>query len=276
MPNEDRSALISALQWHLDHGAEIPLGNQPENAFIETNPQDKPGSKPGKEKPGNSNFTKPLKKEIAEKAHSLAIKASSLDELKNAIESFDQIHIKKTAKNVVFSDGNLNAKIMLIGDAPGADEDLKGKPFAGKNGLLLDKILKSINLDREQNDPDSSVYISNILNWRPPGNRTPLPEEIETSLPFIERHISLVNPEILILAGGIPAQALLQSRESISKLRGKVHKYTPVYPDLFKDNLTPIPAIATYHPAYLLRTPSQKKAVWSDMLLLRKLIRETL
>ena len=155
---------------------------------------------------------------------------------------------------------------MLVGEAPGADEDRQGKPFVGASGQLLDRILACIGLDRTQEDPLSSVYISNILNWRPPGNRTPNPAEIAVSLPFIERHIQLVKPKILILCGGVSAKALLGRDESISRLRKGWHDYRPQTAQLQNADAQPIPAIATYHPAYLLRTPAQKRAVWADML----------
>jgi DNA polymerase len=139
-----------------------------------------------------------------------------------------------------------------------------GKPFVGVSGQLLDRILKCIDLDRTQEDAQRAIYISNILNWRPPGNRTPSPAEVEVSLPFIERHIQLVKPKILILCGGVSAKALLSTNDGISKLRKSWKPYRTLTPGLGQGD--PIPAIATYHPAYLLRTPSQKKAVWEDML----------
>jgi uracil-DNA glycosylase len=138
----------------------------------------------------------------------------------------------------------------------------------GVSGMLLDKILKSIGLARTEEDPEKSVYICNILNWRPPGNRTPSPAEIDISLPFVERQIALVKPRYLILCGGVAAKGLLGSGESISKLRGSFHAYRPITENIAND-AHEIPAMATYHPSYLLRTPSQKKQVWADMLMLR-------
>jgi uracil-DNA glycosylase family 4 len=150
---------------------------------------------------------------------------------------------------------------MLVGEAPGADEDRQGLPFVGVSGQLLDKILACIDLSRTAEDPAKAVYISNILNWRPPGNRTPSDSEVAISLPFIRRHIELVRPKCLILCGGVSAKALLGSGDSISRLRGKFH------------DVMGIPAIATYHPSYLLRTPAQKRAVWADMLMLKEKMR---
>ena len=202
-------------------------------------------------------------------AAKMAAACNTLSELKDAIAAFDGLAIKKTASNMVFADGNPSARVMLVGEAPGADEDRQGQPFVGVSGQLLDRIFKAIGLARTDEDPAKSLYISNVLNWRPPGNRTPTPAEIDMSLPFIERHIALVNPKVLILCGGVAAKGLLGSGESISKLRGKFHDYRPLTPGI-SSNGDSIPAIATYHPAYLLRTPSQKKLVWADMLMLRE------
>ncbi|MFA5592647.1 MAG: uracil-DNA glycosylase [Micavibrio sp.] len=207
----------------------------------------------------------------------LAKSCKTLEELQAAIQSFDGLAIKKTATQIVFADGNPAARVMLVGEAPGGDEDRMGKPFVGISGQLLDRIFAAIGLARTAERAEEAVYISNILNWRPPGNRTPSPAEVDISLPFIERHIALVRPQILILCGGVAAKGLLGSGESISRLRGKFHAYTPVTPEIGEglEALPPsIPAIATYHPAYLLRTPSQKKAVWADMLDVRAKLSE--
>lgn len=207
--------------------------------------------------------------EIRAQALKLAQEAATLEELEKAIAAFDGIALKKTASNLVFADGNPKAKIMLVGEAPGADEDRQGKPFVGVSGQLLDKILACIGLDRKAENPDEAVYISNILNWRPPGNRTPAPAEIEASLPFIERHIQLVQPEILIFCGGVAAKSLLGRDEGISRLRKKWHDYMPQCAE-YRADAKALPALATFHPSYLLRTPSQKRAVWADMLMLQK------
>lgn len=194
--------------------------------------------------------------DIIKEAETLAAACKNLEELKAAIQNFDGLTVKKNATQIVFADGNQNAKIMVIGEAPGADEDRQGLPFVGVSGQLLDKIFACINVSRAE-----SLYISNILNWRPPGNRTPTTEEMDIACPFIKRHIELVSPDILVLCGGVAAQTLLQSKDSISRLRGKVHHYSDT-----------IKAIATYHPAFLLRTPLQKKKVWEDMLMLQEVL----
>ncbi|MGH1456624.1 MAG: uracil-DNA glycosylase [Alphaproteobacteria bacterium] len=190
--------------------------------------------------------------------------ANTLDELKDEIATFDGIAIKKTASNIVFADGNPKAKIMVIGDAPAADEDRMGKPFVGASGQLLDKILACIDLSREGEELEKSVYITNILNWRPPGNRSPNPAEIEVSLPFIERHIQLIKPEIIILCGAMAAKSLLATSSSISRLRKSSHEYKTITQELGEERA--IAAFPIYHPSDLINTPLQKRAVWEDML----------
>ena len=167
------------------------------------------------------------------------------------VQSFDGCDLKKTASNLVFADGNPAADIMLIGEAPGADEDRQGKPFVGASGQLLDKMLASIGLDR------TAVYISNIIPWRPPGNRTPTSEEVAMFLPVIKRHIDLIAPKIVITLGGSSTKALLSTTEGILKLRGQWRDYDV--------NGTAVPMMAMLHPAYLLRTPAQKSLAWRDL-----------
>lgn len=215
-----------------------------------------------------------------QEAINIASQATNLQELQESIAEFNGISLKKTATNMVFSDGCPEASIMVVGEAPGADEDRLGKPFVGLSGQLLDKIFGSIGLSRSGKDPHNSIYISNILNWRPPGNRTPSPEEILVSLPFIERHIQLINPKVLVLAGGVSAKALLGKEQSISRLRKVWHEYQPSYlnennknnnqENEKKEDQNSIITLATYHPAYLLRTPTQKRALWADMIMLQK------
>jgi uracil-DNA glycosylase len=200
--------------------------------------------------------------DMVAQAAALAATCATLEDLKQAIQDFEGLAVKKTATQIVFADGDPSAKIMVIGEAPGADEDRQGKPFVGASGQLLDKILACINLARAPEGGQRPVYISNILNWRPPGNRTPTDQEVQIALPFIQKHIELVNPDYLILSGGVAAKGLIGSSESISRLRGKFH-------DILIGGRK-IPAIATYHPSYLLRTPSQKRAVWQDMLMLQE------
>lgn len=184
-------------------------------------------------------------------------KVQTLDELKQILLTFEGCALKKTAKNTVFADGNPNADVMLVGEAPGADEDREGLPFVGRSGKLLDLMFQSIGLTRKEN-----LYISNIIPWRPPGNRQPTAAETTICLPFIQRHIELVAPKYLIFVGGVSAKALLNTTEGIMRLRGKWIDYTsPGLPE-------PIKAMPIYHPAYILRSPGQKSKVWHDLLTL--------
>ena len=186
---------------------------------------------------------------------------TTLEELRQAIESFNGCALKKTATNTVFCDGCPTAKIMLIGEAPGADEDRMGKAFVGRSGQLLDKMLASVNLSR-----NDTVYISNIIPWRPPGNRTPSVSEVAACLPFIKKHIELINPDLILLLGKSSSSALLGTTESISLLRGKLFDYHA--------QTRTIPALVTFHPAFLLREPLQKRLAWQDMLKLQKTLKE--
>ena len=167
-------------------------------------------------------------------------------------------NLQKTAKNLVVYDGNLNAKVMLIGEAPGRDEDQQGIPFVGRAGQLLNKMLLAINLQRED------VYITNVVNWRPPDNRTPNDEEILEFLPFLQRQIDIIKPKFIFLLGGVAAKAILSTPLALGKLRGKWHEYKSI-------NLEEgIPTIASYHPAFLLRSPQYKKHSWEDLQMLQE------
>jgi DNA polymerase len=186
------------------------------------------------------------------RAMELAAAANSLAELKIALESFDGCPLKKTATNTVFADGNPDHRIMLIGEAPGRDEDRIGKPFVGRAGQLLDKMLAAIHLDRAKN-----AYITNVINWRPPDNRDPTPEEAAMCLPFLRRHIELVNPGIIILLGAVSARHVMGKTDGIMRLRGKWLEYHV--------NGAMVPVMPTLHPAYLLRRAADKKLAWRDL-----------
>ena len=189
-------------------------------------------------------------------AHELARNAKNLDELFEALKSFNGCTLKLTAKNTCFADGTPHSKLMLVGEAPGREEDLQGIPFVGRSGMLLNRILAAIGLKRED------VYIANTIPWRPPGNRTPTPMETELCRPFIERQIELSAPEILVALGGPAMQVLTGVKNGIIRTRGQwlSHKL---------ENGKTIPVMPTFHPAYLLRTPSQKKLAWADFLEIR-------
>ena len=167
-------------------------------------------------------------------------------------------NLQKTAKNLVVYDGNLNAKVMLIGEAPGRDEDQQGIPFVGRAGQLLNKMLLAINLQRKD------VYITNVVNWRPPDNRTPNDEEILEFLPFLQRQIDIIKPKFIFLLGGVAAKAILSTPLALGKLRGKWHEYKSLNLD------ESIPTIASYHPAFLLRSPQYKKHSWEDLQMLQE------
>ena len=191
---------------------------------------------------------------------SLTGKDSLLSELRNKIKSIKNCELKKSATNLVFSDGNPNAKIMIIGEGPGANEDKEGKPFVGRAGKLLDKMLESINLNRK------NVYISNVVNYRPPQNRKPTDVEIRRYLPFLQKHIEIINPRILLLLGSTALNAIIGNEIVISKARGKwVNK---------KIGNTETNVIASFHPAFLMRQPDQKKYAWEDLKMIRKKISE--
>ena len=186
---------------------------------------------------------------------------TTLEDLKSALQAFDGCALKKTASNLVFADGNPAADIMLIGEAPGRDEDRMGLPFVGGAGQLLDKMLKSIGMDRQ------NVYITNILPWRPPGNRTPSPEETQLLWPFLRRHIQLKAPKIIFALGGSSAKLLLNTQTGILKLRGHMQEID--FSDAGDGSLL-IPVLPSLHPAYLLRAPNMKKQAFLDLLQLQK------
>jgi DNA polymerase len=191
----------------------------------------------------------------AAKARQLAEAATTLDALQAAIASFDGCALRRTATNTVFADGTAHAPVMIIGEAPGADEDRIGRPFVGRSGQLLDRMLAAIGLERQRN-----VYITNVLFWRPPGNRKPTDDETAACLPFVWRHIVLNAPEVVVLCGGTATSTMLRRSEGITKLRGR-------WFDLSVPGLDrPIPTLTTYHPSFLLRTPARKSESWRDFL----------
>lgn len=198
----------------------------------------------------------PAKVEIAPEvaiaaARDAARTAPSLEALRGLMDKFEGCALKSTATQLVFADGNPQARIMFVGEAPGREEDIEGLPFVGRSGKLLDLMLKAIGHDR------TTVYIANVIPWRPPGNRTPTPQETQTCLPFIQRHIELVNPDILVTLGNPSTQTLLQTKDGIMKSRGRWVDYDT--------GTRKIRAIASFHPAYLLRSPSYKRMAWLDL-----------
>ncbi len=193
-------------------------------------------------------------------ARDAARTAPSLEALRALLEKFEGCALKHTATRLVFSDGNPLARIMFVGEAPGRDEDIEGLPFVGRSGKLLDRMIAAIGLDR------SKAYIANVIPWRPPGNRTPTPQETQICLPFIQRQIELVNPDVLVTLGNPSTQTLLSTREGIMKTRGKWFDYDT--------GTRIIRAMATFHPAYLLRSPSYKRMSWQDLRAIAKALEQ--
>lgn len=283
-PSPTHDELLAALRWQVEAGADEAIADAPIDRFAPPAPEPVVAPMPdvaAPPRPMAANPAAPAPRPILERpsyapppasiapagdgpsAHALASAANSLEELREALRRFDGCALKRTATNLVFADGNPAAKVMFIGEAPGADEDRQGLPFVGVSGQLLDRMLAAIGLDRKTN-----AYISNVLFWRPPGNRSPTPAEIAACLPFVERHIELLDPEILVLVGGIAAKTMLARQEGIMRLRGRWFTYeTARMP-------RPIPVIATYHPAYLLRSSGGKREAWRDMLEIQAKIRE--
>jgi uracil-DNA glycosylase family 4 len=193
-------------------------------------------------------------------ARQLAARASSLEELRSAMAEFEGCNLRITARSLVFADGNPEAPLMLVGEAPGRDEDIEGRPFVGRSGQLLDRMLAAIGLDR------SGAYIANVIPWRPPGNRTPTPLETEICRPFIERQIELAGPKVIVALGGPSTKVLVGRTEGILRLRGSWHTH-------LTSSGREIPVMPTLHPAYLLRTPAHKRLAWRDFLEVKSKLR---
>lgn len=191
----------------------------------------------------------------------LADAATTLEELRQAVTSFDGLAITKTATNVVFSDGNPQAQVLFIGEAPGADEDREGIPFCGQSGQLLRQVIKYTGLTKTNN-----FYITNSLFWRPPGNRKPTPEELAVCRPFVEKHIALINPKLIVAVGATAVASVLEKSGAITKMRGQFIDYKNPYLDRV------IPVMPTFHPSYLLRSPGQKKYAWLDSLKIQEFL----
>jgi uracil-DNA glycosylase family 4 len=202
----------------------------------------------------------PAPEAAIQSAREAARTAPTLEALRALLEGFEGCALKSTATRLVFADGNPHARIMFVGEAPGREEDLEGLPFVGRSGKLLDRMIAAIGLDR------SSAYIANVIPWRPPGNRTPTPQETQICLPFIQRQIELVNPDVLVTLGNPSTQTLLATREGIMKTRGRWFDYDT--------GTRVIRAIATFHPAYLLRSPSYKRMAWQDLRAIAKALEQ--
>jgi len=248
------------LAFYLEAGVDCALSDEPVNWLSEdAAAAEQPPAKPVQFR--TANVAPPPQRILAEpapppdaaiaSAREIAPTAASLQELRTLLEGFDGCALKSTATRLVFGDGNPQARIMFVGEAPGRDEDLEGLPFVGRSGKLLDLMMASIGLDR------TSAYIANIIPWRPPGNRDPSPQETQICLPFIRRQIELVNPDVLVCLGKPSSQAVLEVKDGIVKSRGKWIEYNT--------GTRKIRAMATFHPAYLLRQPIYKRLTWQDL-----------
>lgn len=279
--------LADLLAFHLEAGVDVAIGEEPVDRFAESAAAARaraaafaaggergtgasgPAARPSAQAPrpapraaapmapGAMMAAQPP--DVAEMAaREAARSAESLEALRTILEAFDGCPLKRTATQLVFADGNPQARIMFVGEAPGRDEDVQGLPFVGRSGRLLDLMMAAIGLDR------TSAYIANVIPWRPPGNRTPTPQETAICLPFIRRQIELADPDILVCLGGPSAQTLLGTKEGITKMRGHAVSYDT--------GRRTIEALATFHPAYLLRTPLGKRLVWRDLLAIEAML----
>jgi DNA polymerase len=261
IPSANKAA-HELLDFYLEAGVDAVLGEEVVDHFAEAAaPAPPPRPNPVAAAPFQASFATagvapPPPDAAAMEARAAARSAKTLDELRAILQNFDGCALKATATQLVFADGNPEARLMLVGEAPGRDEDIEGLPFVGRSGKLLDQMLKAIGLDR------SKVYIANIVPWRPPGNRTPTPQESAICLPFIQRQIELADPDVLVCLGGPSAQTLLNLKDGITKTRGR---WFP-----FNTGTREIRAMPTFHPAFLLRSPLQKRFAWRDFLAIKK------
>jgi uracil-DNA glycosylase family 4 len=243
---------LSTLNWLVEAGADEAVADTPVNRLMTKAPAvPMPAAVTRATSPARAPDPVALGDD-AIGAQAAAAAATTLEDLKAALEAFEGCALKRTATNTVFADGIASGGVMLIGEAPGRDEDRSGKPFVGRAGQLLDKMLAAIALDRKAN-----TYITNVINWRPPDNRDPTPEEAAACLPFLRRHIELVQPKIIILLGAVAARHVVGVNEGIMKLRGRWLEYR------VGDRMVPL--MPTLHPAYLLRQPAHKKLAWRDL-----------
>ena len=269
------------LAFYLEAGVDCALDEEPANRLYDPEAAPRPKeaaasfTSPGLEEtsppgPARPAFTPvpstpaeptPPPDEAIASAREAARTAPSLEALRSLLENFDGCALKSTATRLVFADGNPKARIMFVGEAPGREEDIEGLPFVGRSGKLLDRMIAAIGLDR------STAYIANVIPWRPPGNRTPTPLETQICLPFIQRQIELVDPDILVTLGNPATQTLLGTRDGIMKTRGRWFNYDT--------GTRAIRAMATFHPAYLLRSPSYKRMAWQDLRSVAKSLAKT-
>jgi uracil-DNA glycosylase family 4 len=268
-PDRARAAR-ELLAFYLEAGVDALLGEAPVDRFAggdaraeapRAQPAPAPAARRPPPRPAASGETStaiapPTPEAAVMAARAAAKNAASLAELRAILDGFEGCALRGTARQLVFADGNPQARVMFVGEAPGREEDLEGLPFVGRSGQLLDRMLAAIGLDR------SSAYIANVIPWRPPGNRTPTPQETSICLPFTRRQVELADPDVLVCLGSPAAQALLEAKEGIMKTRGRWFSH--------HTGTREIRAIATFHPAYLLRQPLQKRLAWRDFLAIKQ------
>jgi len=270
MPLPEPSPTVAQLlAFYLEAGVDCALGEEPVDRLAEPDlapapaPREMPpapAARPMPSAPMLSGLAEapPAPDAAIASARELARTAPSLEVLRDLLDKFDGCALKATASRLVFADGNPQARVMFVGEAPGRDEDIEGLPFVGRSGKLLDRMIAAIGLDR------TKVYIANVIPWRPPGNRTPTPQETQICLPFIQRQIELVDPDVLVTLGNPSTQTLLGTREGIMRTRGKWFDYDT--------GTRSIRALPTFHPAYLLRSPSYKRMSWQDLRAIAKVL----
>lgn len=273
---------LYVLLWHRDMGIDTLIEEEPLNAFMvkkhieavkaakrevegikanipHTTSVDSANGASTKPQHAPAIIKSPSSAKLATQA--IADKVQTLDELREAITQFDGLAITKTATNTVFADGSPNAQVLFMGEAPGADEDREGIPFCGQSGQVLRQVIHYIGLIKTNN-----YYISNSVFWRPPGNRKPTPEELAICRPFVQKHIALLNPKLIVAVGSTAVASILEKNDPISKIRGKLFDYQNPYLD------HPIPVMPVFHPSYLLRAPAMKKYVWQDALKIQEFV----
>jgi len=243
---------LALLDWHLELGADEAISETPINRYELEKPAPKPKPAAAPQPAPTPNAAPAIFDSTP-----VAQACTSLDALRSALETFEHCPLKRGARNTVFCDGNPAARVMIIGEAPGREEDHEGRPFIGRAGQLLDRMFAAIGLSRHEGAPESALYITNVLPWRPPQNRDPKPEEIALMKPFLLRHIELAQPEFIVTMGNPSTKTLRDTTLGITKMRGQWGE------------VLGIPSIPLFHPAYLLRSPEKKRLAWADLLSLK-------
>jgi DNA polymerase len=264
MAPEGWHAALAALAWQVDLGVSEVIGDGPVDRYdlpeTSASPLPKVSAAPVQPAPAPPPAAAARGDEAIAAARHAAARAKSLADLHQELAGFEHCELKKGARNLVFADGNPKARVLILGEAPGRDEDMEGRPFVGRAGQLLDRMFAAIGLDRSSPDPATALYITNVMPWRPPQNRDPEPEEIAMMRPFVERHIELVDPDVIVLVGNTPMQTILNTK-GILRARGAWATA------LGK------PVLPMVHPAYLLRNPAAKREAWADLLSLQAKLR---